>query len=176
MGRTSARSFERSAVVIALWLLASVLASPSARAGGSDDPERIPPVRPRVFRIQVVDDETGWGVPLVELRTVNQIRFVTDSNGIVAFDEPGLFNRKVFFTVKSHGHEFEKDGLGYRGKALEITEGGSARLAIRRLNVARRLYRVTGQGIYRDSVLTGDKLPIREPVLDGHVFGQDSVV
>jgi len=176
VGRTSARSFERSAVVIALWLLASVLASPSARAGGSDDPERIPPVRPRVFRIQVVDDETGWGVPLVELRTVNQIRFVTDSNGIVAFDEPGLFNRKVFFTVKSHGHEFEKDGLGYRGKALEITEGGSARLAIRRLNVARRLYRVTGQGIYRDSVLTGDKLPIREPVLDGHVFGQDSVV
>jgi hypothetical protein len=134
------------------------------------------PVRPRVFRIQVVDDETGWGVPLVELRTVNQIRFVTDSNGIVAFDEPGLFNRKVFFTVTSHGYEFEKDGLGYRGKAIEITEGGSARLAIRRLNIARRLYRVTGQGIYRDSVLTSDEVPIREPLLNGQVFGQDSVV
>ncbi len=96
--------------------------------GASDDPRPVPPARPRPFRIQVVDDETGWGVPLVELRTVNQIRFVTDSNGIVAFDEPGLFNRKVFFTVKSHGYEFEKDGFGFRGKALEISEGGSARL------------------------------------------------
>ena len=47
---------------------------------------------------------------------------------------------------------------------------------IRRLNVARRLYRVTGAGIYRDSVLTGDAVPIREPLLNGKVFGQDSVV
>jgi len=33
------------------------------------------------FRIQVVDDQTGRGVPLVELATVNQIRSYTDSNG-----------------------------------------------------------------------------------------------
>ena len=26
------------------------------------------------------------------------------------------------------------------------------------MNIARRLYRVTGEGIYRDSVLTGDKV------------------
>jgi hypothetical protein len=159
-----------------LSVLASVMPVSTASAGGPDGPQPVPPARPRVFRIQVVDDETGWGVPLVELRTVNQIRFVTDSNGIVAFDEPGLFSRKVFFTVSSHGYEFEKDGLGYRGKAIEITEGGSARLTIRRLNIARRLYRVTGQGIYRDSVLTGDQIPIREPLLDGQVFGQDSVL
>jgi hypothetical protein len=132
--------------------------------------------RPRVFRIQVVDDETGWGVPLVELRTVNQIRYFTDSNGIVAFDEPGLFGRKVFFSISSAGYEVEKDALGYRGKALEITEGGSARIAIRRINIARRLYRVTGAGIYRDSILTGDQVPIREPLLNGLVLGQDSVV
>ena len=37
----------------------------------------------------------------------------------LAFDEPGLFNRKVFFTITSHGYEVEKDGFGYRGKALE---------------------------------------------------------
>ena len=52
-----------------------------------------------LFRIQVVEEETGRGVPLVELRTVNQVRYFTDSNGIVAFDEPGLFNRKVFFSI-----------------------------------------------------------------------------
>src|ERR1700677_4619397 len=68
-----------------------------------------PPPRPRAFRIQVVDEETGRGVPLVELRTVNQIRYVTDSNGVVAFDEPGLFDRKVFFTISSHGYEIDKD-------------------------------------------------------------------
>ena len=54
-----------------------------------------PPPRPPVCRIQVVDEATGRGVPLVELRTVNQVRYVTDSNGVVAFDEPGLMGRKV---------------------------------------------------------------------------------
>ena len=83
---------------------------------------------------------------------------------------------KSFSRSRSHGYEVEKDGFGYRGKALDVTEGGSADIVIRRLNVARRLYRVTGAGIYRDSVLTGDAVPIREPLLNGKVFGQDSVV
>ncbi|HZW35152.1 MAG TPA: hypothetical protein VFF52_30805 [Isosphaeraceae bacterium] len=152
-------------------------------AAGSlaDEPRRPaeraqPPPRPRVFRIQVVDEQTGRGVPLVELKMVNQVRYVTDSNGIVAFDEPGLFNRKVFFSISSHGYEAAKDNFGYRGRALEVTEGGSARIAIHRRNLAQRLYRVTGAGIYRDSTLTGDPIPIREPLLNGRVFGQDSVV
>lgn len=130
----------------------------------------------RPFRIEVVDEETGRGVPLVELRTVNQIRYVTDSNGIVAFDEPGLMGLKVFFTIKSHGYEFPKDGFGYAGTAVDVRPGGSASLKIKRINVARRLYRVTGAGIYRDSVLTGAPVPLKEPVLDGQVLGQDSVL
>lgn len=127
------------------------------------------------FRIEVVDEETGRGVPLVELRTVNQIRYVTDSNGVVAFSEPGLLGLKVFFHVKSHGYEFPKDGFGIRGVALETKPGGSARIKIKRLNIARRLYRMTGAGIYRDSLLTGIAAPIAEPVLNGQVLGQDSV-
>jgi len=149
------------------------VASLGTRALGFGDPAG---PRPRPFRIQVVEEGTGRGVPLVELKTVNQIRYVTDSNGIVAFDEPGLFNRKVFFSIRSHGYEVDKDGLGFRGKAFLVTEGGSAQIVIRRLNIARRLYRVTGAGIYRDSVLTGDEVPIREPLLNSQVFGQDSVV
>ena len=132
--------------------------------------------RPQVFRIQVVDEATGRGVPLVELRTVNQIPYVTDSNGVVAFDEPGLVGRRVFFTVTSHGYEADRDGFGYRGKALQVNEGGSARISVRRRNIAERLYRVTGAGIYRDSTLTGDHTPIRQPLLNGLVLGQDSVV
>ncbi len=42
-----------------------------------------------LFAIRVVDAETGRGVPLVELETVNHLRFYTDSNGTVAFREPG---------------------------------------------------------------------------------------
>src|SRR6266700_377023 len=58
------------------------------------------------FKITVVDEQTGSGVPLVELRTVNDISLWTDSNGIIAFDEPGLMGQEVYFHVKSHGYEY----------------------------------------------------------------------
>ncbi len=115
-------------------------------------------------------------MPLVELRTVNNIRRWTDSNGVVAFYEPGLMGQKVFFHVGSHGYEFPKDGFGNRGRAVEATEGGHAEWKIKRLNIAERLYRVTGAGIYRDSVLVGKKVPIKHPVLNGKVLGSDSVL
>ncbi len=127
------------------------------------------------FSIQVLDRQTGRGVPLVELRTTNSVRCFTDSNGIVAFCEPGLMDREVFFFVESHGYEFPKDGFGYRGVRLKTTPGTTAVIKIDRLNVAERLYRVTGQGIYRDSILTGRPAPLQNPVLNGQVMGQDSV-
>jgi hypothetical protein len=130
----------------------------------------------KYFKIAILDDRTGRGVPLVELGTVHNVRLWTDSHGVAAFHEPGLMGRKVFFHVRSHGYEFPKDGLGYRGKALLVEEGGSATLKVSRLNLAERLYRVTGAGIYRDSVLLGLKTPLRRPVLNGEVFGSDSVV
>src|SRR5687767_10402864 len=88
----------------------------------------------RYFAIHVVDADTGRGVPLVELRTTNDIAFVTDSNGVVAFDEPGLMGEEVFFTVKSHGYEYPKDGFGFRGARLKPVAGGKATLKVRRLN------------------------------------------
>src|SRR4051812_46749182 len=130
---------------------------------------------PAPFAIEVVDAQTKRGVPLIELRTVNEIRLVTDSNGLVAFAEPGLMGRKVFFHVRGHGYEFTKDGFGIRGKALDVVAGGSARIEVRRVNIAERLYRVTGAGIYRDSVILGRPVPIREPVLNAQVLGSDSV-
>ncbi|MBI5773289.1 MAG: hypothetical protein HZA89_06045 [Verrucomicrobia bacterium] len=129
----------------------------------------------RPFKIKVVDTETGRGVPLVELTTVNHLRFVTDSAGLVAFAEPGLLGQEVFFSVRSHGHVFAKDGFGYAGKALKTTPGGAAEIKIKRLNIAERLYRVTGQGIYRDSVRLGEKTPVTEPLLNSQITGQDSV-
>jgi len=127
------------------------------------------------FKIQVVDRQTGRGVPLVELRTTNNTRYYTDSNGIVAYYEPGLMDREVFFFVESHGYEFPKDGFGMHGIRLKTARGGSVVIKIDRLNIAERLYRVTGQGIYRDSIMTGTEVPLKNPVLNGQVVGQDSV-
>lgn len=127
------------------------------------------------FAIRVVDERTGRGVPLVELKTTNHLRYITDSAGIVAFREPGLMDREVFFHVASHGYEFPKDGFGYRGKRLKTTPGTIATLKVKRLNIAERLYRVTGQGIYRDSILTGRSAPLRHPTLNAQVSGLDSV-
>ncbi len=129
------------------------------------------------FVIEVVDSSTGRGVPLVELRTTNDVRLITDSAGLAAFDEPGLMDgQSVFFHVSSHGYEYPADGFGYRGKALKVIAGASARLEVRRVNIAERLYRVTGAGIYRDSILAGRPAPIRQPVLNAQVFGSDSVL
>jgi len=149
---------------LALVLAVAALAAAPAAAAPED-----------YFVIEVVDADTGRGVPLVELRTVNEIRYVTDSAGLVAFYEPGLMDHNVFFFVSSHGYEFPKDGFGMRGKALRTTPGTTARLTLKRTNIAERLYRITGEGIYRDTVLAGRQAPIAHPVLNGRVLGQDSV-
>lgn len=129
------------------------------------------------FRITVVDAQTGRGVPLVELTTTNGIASVTDSTGVVAFDEPGLMGVEggVWFGVKSHGYTYKKDGLGMAGVTLDVKRGGSAVIKVDRVNIAERLYRVTGEGVYRDSVLLGDKAPVKDALLNGKVMGQDSV-
>lgn len=84
------------------------------------------PQNGRYFVITVVDDETGRGVPLVELSTTNNIKLYTDSNGIIAFYEPGLMGLDVHFMVKSHGYEFPKDSFGYAGLTLKVVEGSKA--------------------------------------------------
>lgn len=127
------------------------------------------------FGIQVLDEQTGRGVPLIELRTVNDIRLVTDSAGWAAFDEPGLMDREVHFTVSGPGYEFRKDGFGFRGIRLKTTPGTTAAIKIKRVNIAERLCRLTGQGIYRDSTLLGRDAPLPAANLNGGVLGQDSV-
>jgi hypothetical protein len=128
------------------------------------------------FAIEVVDDQTGRGVPLVELQTTTGARYETDSNGLVAFYEPGLMDRKVWFEVSAHGYEFPADGFGMRGQAFVTRPGENARLKIKRLNIAERLYRITGYGIYRDTVLLGRQPPLAEPLLNAEVTGQDGVL
>lgn len=128
------------------------------------------------FKITIVDEETGRGVPLVELKTTSGVRYYTDSNGIVAFYESFLMDQKVLFYINSHGYEFSEEFFGERGKVLKVTKGGAVLLKIRRLNIAERLYRITGEGIYRDSLLVGQRVPICHPLLNSYVMGQDTVL
>lgn len=130
----------------------------------------------RPFAIEVVDEQTGRGVPLVELTTINNQRFITDSAGLTAIDAPDLLGQTIYFHVRSHGYEYAKDGFGYRGKALKLEPGGKAQLKLKRINIAERLYRLTGGGIYRDSAMLGRAAPIRKPLLNAQVFGCDTIM
>lgn len=130
----------------------------------------------KYFHIKVVDKETGRGVPLVELKTVNGISHVTDSAGNIAFYEPGLMKTEVYFHVSGHGYIVPKDGFGYRGVRLVPVAGKKYVVKINRNNLAERLYRITGAGIYRDTTMLGLTPPIKQPLLNGKVLGSDSVV
>ncbi len=106
-------------------------------------------------RIEVVEKGTGWPVPLVELRTTHQVRFVTDNAGVIAFDLPELMGRQTWFDVAGHGYEAAKDGFGFRGVRLTPEPGKTLRVEVQRTIVARRLGRITGGGLFAECQRTG---------------------
>jgi hypothetical protein len=122
-------------------------------------------------RIEVVEQGTGWPVPLVELRTVNQIRFLTDNAGVIAFDQPEFMGRETWFDVHGHGYEAPKDGFGFQGFRLTPEPGKTLRVELRRTIVARRLGRLTGAGLYSESQKLGKELDWKE----SGIVGCDSV-
>ena len=127
---------------------------------------------PGYAELRVTDAATGRGVPLVELEAVNGLRFVTDNAGRVAFQEPGLTGQELFFSLTTHGYEVPTDGFGIAGVRLTPRVGTPAVVALERRNVAERLGRLTGEGLFRDSALLGHAVPPPNP---GRVAGQDSV-
>jgi hypothetical protein len=129
------------------------------------------------FVVRVTDEATGRGVPLIELKLPNEVKYWTDSAGIVAMREPAFEKHDVFVAVSGHGYEFPKETFFGRGLNLMLKAGGRADLKVRRTMIAERLYRLTGEGIYRDSSLAGLPAPILDPILSGgQVLGQDTAV
>ena len=159
-------------------LLALLAAAPALAASGEPQPQTGEPAAAPTpfFRIQVLDRATQRGVPMVELKMTNGAKYYTDSAGVVAFYEPGLMGREVWFHVWSHGYEHPADYFGYRGVKLVPTQGGRATVLVDRVNLAERLYRITGLGIYRDTRLLGEPTPTAKPVVNGLVAGQDSAL
>ncbi|MBN2505835.1 MAG: hypothetical protein JXQ71_03985 [Verrucomicrobia bacterium] len=122
-------------------------------------------------RIDVVEQDSGWPVPLVELRTTHLARLVTDNAGVIALDLPEVMGRDTWFDVVGHGYEVPKDGFGFRGVRLKPQPGQTLRVTVRRTIIAKRLGRLTGAGLFAESQKLGQDLDWTE----SGVFGCDSV-
>ena len=122
-------------------------------------------------RIEVVEQGGGWPVPLVELRTTHNVRLVSDNAGVIAFDLPELMGREVWFEVHGHGYEVPADGFGMRGVRLKPEPGKTLRVEVKRTNIARRVGRLTGAGLFAES----QKLGLESDWRESGIVGQDSV-
>jgi len=122
-------------------------------------------------RIEVVEKESGWPVPLVELRTTHHVRLVSDNAGVIAFDLPELMGRETWFEVLGHGYEVPEDGFGARGVRLTPQPGQTLKVEVTRTIIAKRLGRLTGAGLFAESQKLGRELAWRE----SGVLGCDSV-
>jgi hypothetical protein len=119
----------------------------------------------------VVEKGSGWPVPLVEMRTLHNVRFVTDNAGLIAFDLPELMGRETWFEIIGNGYEVPKDGFGYRGVRRTPRPGAQLRIEVERKIIARRLGRLTGAGLFSESQKLGRELDWRE----SGILGSDSV-
>lgn len=122
-------------------------------------------------RIEVVDAENGWPVPLVELRTNHNVRFVSDNAGVIAFDLPELMGVETWFTIEGHGYDVLKDGFGMQGVRLTPEQGKQLTVKVNRLILAKRIGRLTGAGLFGESQKLGGELDWFE----SGILGCDSV-
>jgi hypothetical protein len=162
-----------SLVILLMFLVIDCLIELPKSLHGQEQPKAAPATD--YFGLRAIDQETGRGVPLVRFKTTNNIVFWSDSQGYVAFNEPGLMNTEVHFEVDSPGYEFPADGFGFRGIRVTPAAGQVHEIRMKRLQPAERFRRLTGQGIFRDSELMGLTVPIGTPSLNAGVMGSDSV-
>ena len=125
-----------------------------------------------VFRIDIIDVVTGRGVPMVRVKGANVWRY-SDSAGIVAWDDLLDTNLTIAFEVLTDGYSLA-NGSSY--VALTPTSGGTGQIMLDRAQPAQRRYRLTGEGIYADSIAVGAQSPIDDPLISSvGVTGQDTL-
>lgn len=125
--------------------------------------------------LKVIEKGSGWPVCLVEFRTTDQQRFVTDNAGVIALDAPEMMNRETWFSVEGHGYEVPADGFGYHGVRLTPQPGKTLTVEVQRAILAKRLGRITGAGIFAESQKLGQELDWRESGIVGADSVQNSV-
>lgn len=124
-----------------------------------------------LFQISVIDAGNGWPVPMVELTTIHEVRFVSDNRGIIAFDLPELMGTECWFSIVGHGYGVPKDGFGYEGVRFTPMPGGRATVSLHRTYPAQRLGRLTGAGIFSESQRFG----LESQWHESGILGCDSV-
>jgi hypothetical protein len=117
-----------------------------------------------------LDGATKRPVPAVRL-TLEGRDWWSDNGGHVAFFDLDRMDESVSFEVWTHGYAY---GPG----TVEVVPapGGTTVITLDRTNLAERLVRLTGGGTWRDTVMLGLPAPAEQPLLDGQVVGQDSVI
>jgi hypothetical protein len=120
--------------------------------------------------LRAVDSATMRGVPLVSFATSTGDTYWSDSQGMVAYCDPDEIGKTVVFTVTSDGYTLASGST----VTVQVAAGGTRNVPLVRQLPAQRLYRVTGQGIYRDSALLGLTMPTAHPNINGLVMGQDT--
>jgi hypothetical protein len=121
--------------------------------------------------IQVIEKDSGWPVPLVELRTTHLVKFITDNAGRIAFDLPELMGQETWFNVTSDGYEVPADGFGHHGVRLTPKSGAKLKIEVVCTGVAKRLGRITGGGLFAES----QKLGLERDWRESGILGSDSV-
>ena len=122
-------------------------------------------------RIEIVEEGSGWPVPLVELRTTHHARFVTDNAGLIAFDLPECMGRETWFDIIGHGYGVDRDGFGMSGRRFVPEPGKAHRIEVKRSIIAKRIGRLTGGGIFAES----QKLGLAQDWRESGAFGCDTV-
>jgi hypothetical protein len=150
-----------SILVVFLFVLAATV--------GFEQPHSLRAAEPCCIR--VIDKSNGWPVPLVELTTTHNVRFVTDNAGVIAFDLPELMNVPTWFTLKGHGYMVPRDGFGFEGVRLIPRAGETLTVEVTRQLPGKRLGRITGGGIFAESQKLGRELDWTEQ----GILGCDSV-
>lgn len=118
-------------------------------------------------RVRIVDQQNGWPVPLVELRTTHDVRFVSDNAGVIALDLPEFMGRETWFDVRGHGYEVPVDGFGSRGVRMKPEPGRTIDVRVQRKIIAKRLGRLTGAGLFAESQKLGAETEWRESGITG---------
>lgn len=124
-------------------------------------------------RIEIIDQENGWPVPLIQLRTTDSTTYISDNAGLIAIQDPDRFGHPTWFHLEGHGYTLPKDGFGYQGVKITLISGEKTTIRVQRANIAKRLGRLTGSGRFINAAILGETTT-HTP--DTGVSGCDSVL
>jgi len=129
------------------------------------------------FVLKFVDAATGRPIPLVEVEAFNGLRQVSDNLGHIAIIEPDMAFNNLRLVIRGNGYRYPKlDLLGERAINPQLLPGDYIQVKLERTVAAERLYRITGAGRYRDSILAGRSEQHTDTWLVGRVIGLDSAI